>query len=1434
MDAKIIKLLDKINYDKDNYDYFSYSKLDKIIVSKNKNSWDIYLHNPTNFLPDVVFSLYDCLKIYLKEFSFRLNIVVDEINYELINDYYFIILKEFNHNNLYFNIFSDRLVRTTDKYQIEVYNSQEYNLINKFIDNLNKKFKSFGFDINIEIFVNKEMGEQVKQEIENVLIDTPVAENKPVKLKEKAKDDKKVWVRPKAKGEKMAINNISTEMNNISVEANVFGIDYFEPAGSNLKIITLKITDFTDSMFAKVKMYTDDIKEYEEKKELLKVGKSYLLTGYVKNDIYAKDLVLYVNKIEEIEPLQKIVEDLSEVKRVELHTHTKMSQMDGVVSAEDLISRAKAYGHKAIAVTDHNSLQAFPVFAKAKDIKVIYGVELNLINDAIDIVSNSRDFDLKNTTYVIFDFETTGFNAGGEDSIIEVGAVKLQDGKVIDRFSKLIDPGKHLHKKITEITGITDAMLKNCDSEENVIKEFIEWFKDLPMVAHNAKFDVSFLESAYNKYNLGKFDNTVIDTLELSRSLDPSLSRHSLSVLVKKYEVPFDEESHHRGDYDAEATGYIFSKMIDRILNFNIDNVKDLNSLISKDVLKNSRPFHINFLVKNQTGLKNLFKMVSVASTDNLTKTARIFKSEISKYKEGLLIGSSCYNGEIFESARSKSEEELKKIMLFYDYIEIQPLENYLHLVDTGEFGSKGELINHLNKIINVAKDGNKLIVATGDVHHLDREDKIYREVIINQKVPGGGFHPLNKKEIKTIPSQHFRTTDEMLKSYDYIESSEDIYNYVIVNTNKIADMIEDVTVLRDGLSTPVMENSKEQVRDITYTKAKEIYGDPLPEIIETRLEQELSGIINGGYDVIYLIAQRLVKDSNDHGYLVGSRGSVGSSLVATFMNITEVNPLPPHYVCPNCKKSIFEIDGKVLAHQYSSGYDLPDMICECGTKMKKNGQNIPFATFLGFKAEKVPDIDLNFSGDYQANAHNYTKVLFGADKVYRAGTISTVAEKTAYGFVKGFIEDKGIYMRPAEIERIAIGVQGTKRTTGQHPGGIIVIPNYMDVFDFTPYQFPADDKNATWYTTHFDFHTIHDNVLKLDILGHDDPTVIKILQDLTGIDIKDVPLDDKDVLSLFTSPKALGTTKDKILFETGSQGLPEFGTKNTNKMLVEIKPKTFADLIKISGLSHGEGIWYGNEQELVANKVVEFKDTIGCRDDIMTYLIDSGLESSQAFKTAEFVRKGKPTSDPKGWIPFKEHLEEMKIPDWYIESCSKIKYMFPKAHATAYVTTCLRIAWFKINYPLEYYCSYFSVRTNDFDIDTMINGYDTIKDRVIELNNKGYDITNKESNILSGLEIALEMTARGYGFGEIDLYKSDSKMFVIDKENKILIPPFRALEGLGDTVAKAIVAEREKRDFISIEDLQKRAKVSSPLIDKMRLMGILKDLPESSQLTLF
>ncbi len=1531
MQDKLKLLLEKLQLNKDDYDYFKDGKILKLKLDVSRKN-GVFVLLIKNIIPDNVISfMNNNLKTAFPDMNtMKIEFIIENLDYKKLSDYYFNAIDNSSLTRPMKELFKEKKISINEnEIIIELDNIAEENIFNNHKDSIINYYKKLGFtDVDIKIIINKENSIDIQKELENEIKN----DTKEI-VKEK---ESPIIYGEEPKGDITLIKDIITEEGNITVEAYVFGVEEFESSKSAFKILTFKISDNTDSIYAK--FFTKDKDDFKNLSKKMKSG-WFRINGYVKQDVYAKDLVLNIRNVIKIPSKDVIVEDDAEEKRVELHAHTMMSQMDGITKVDlgkhtcELVTNAINMGYRGVAITDHNGCQAFPIaygLIKAhnksiedpkKHFKGLYGTELTLVDDTINIVVRPSNLPLEDTCYVVFDTETTGFNAGGEDQMIEIGAVKIKNGEIIDSFDKLIDPKRHIPDRITELTCITDEMVSGQDDEETVTKAFLNWTGNLPMVAHNAKFDISFITMAMKKYNLGEFTNTVIDTLELSRTLDQGYARHSLSALVKRYNIPWEEDAHHRADYDAKGTGLVFHKMIQKLISQNFEKISDLNKLVPKDEIhKFGRTYHFNAIAINEKGLKNLFKIISLANTVYLYKTPRILRSKLEELREGLLIGSGCYESEVFTLARSKEGEELTNIINFYDYVEVQPPEVYNHLLQLGDFSDEEELLNHIRKIINMTKSAGKIIVATGDVHHFKREDKVYREIIVNQKVPGGGRHPLAKNDIKEIPSQHFRTTKEMLNDFAFL-GDELAYEIVVTNTNKILDMTDELEVIVDTGGVPFSPRIKSDdgkfyldcprvVTDLVYDRAASWYGNPLPHNIEERIaielygnivytacnykikennpnideeslvnetfdmlhttivngfdsvkellkeyltktwnsedelnddtlnkriKKELGGVIGAGFDPIYLIAQRLVKHSNDDGYLVGSRGSVGSSFVATMMGITEVNPLPAHYRCLKCQHSIFDFeDGTPLGKQYSTGFDLPDKKCPCcGESLYKDGQDMPFATFLGFNADKVPDIDLNFSDLNQASAHAYTKVLFGADNVYRAGTIGTVAEKTAYGFVKGYLETKELNKKPAEIERLALGCTGVKRTTGQHPGGIVVIPDYKEVFDFTPFQFPAEDPNSAWRTTHFDYHSIEECVLKLDILGHSDPTQLRMIQDLTHTDITKVPLDDKDTMSIFTSTKALGVTTDQIMNKTGTLGIPEFGTNFTIGMVAETKPTTFAELIKISGLSHGTDVWLGNAQELIKNNIVPFKDVIGCRDDIMVYLMYHGVKPIKAFKIMEFVRKGKASKDPETWKEHKQTMIDANIPDWFIDSCGKIKYMFPKAHAAAYVISAFRIAWYKVHMPVYFYASWLTSKATDVDVDVMIKGYDAIKNKIIEIQNKGFDASNKEVGQLESLKVCLEATARGIKFLPIDLYKSEATVWGV-KDDKSIYPPFASIDGLGDTVAKKIVEERQKGEFISIEDVQARGKVSSTLIDRMKMMNIFDDMPESSQLSLF
>ncbi len=1493
-------------------EYIETAKILKVILLKKKEIFEVYLHFDKILPISICEELFSCAKKGIYESSLcELKISYETIDDQDINEYAISIKNKILEEKPSLIHLKDTGVTINDKViTFEVTSKFEEIEMQKMAKKIQEDLKMYGLgNYEIECFFNKELNEEVKKEIEN-----SKSNEAPKEVIPERKAGEPIVGR-KIEGEPTVINNIMGDQKNVILEVYVFDKEGMER--ETINILTLKISDKTNSILAKI--FKKKKEEYKVVDKAIKVGKWYRIQGNIEFDNFAKDLVLAIRNMEEIPSKDAIVQDDEEEKRVELHAHTMMSAMDGVIPFDEknpnnLVQYAIKLGHKAVAVTDHNCVQAFPSlyhtvrsYNKGKEgnerFKVLYGVELNVVNDDVDVIFNPKEYNLLQDTFVVFDTETTGFYAG-VDQMIEIGAVKIKNGEIIDRFDELIDPHRKIPSKITELTFITDEMVKGKDDEETVTKRFLDWVQDLPMVAHNAKFDISFMKAAVHKYGLKKFNATVVDTMSLARILNPEWANHKLQTLTKKYNIEWDEEKHHRADYDAEGTALAFYKMSKILFDRNIETTMSLyESIDVESLVKFSYPFHATVIAKNREGLKNLFKIISIANTKYLYKNdqPKIPRKEIENLRTGLLIGSGCINGEIFEAAITKDDEELVNMMNFYDYIEVQPMSACIHLVGENKtFSTELELQKNIEKIIRVAYSAGKPVCATSDAHHLTKEDKIYREIIVNQKF-NGRLHPLNRKGIK-VPDMHLLTTREMLEEFSFLEESV-AKEIVISNPNKIVDMVEEIEVIIEtgGIPfAPIIEDSQMIVTNMVYDKAKEWYGDPLPFHIEERIALELYGatfieavkknvgekeeeiyahmhdvvlkgpnavqeeiytslkkenpdesdeelqkkakgkmtaIIGANFDVIYLIAQKLVKHSNDDGFLVGSRGSVGSSFVANLMGITEVNSLAPHYRCPKCKRSEFNNDkGEPLGNEYKCGYDLPDRKCpNCNLKMTKEGQDIPFQTFLGFNADKVPDIDLNFSDLNQASAHEYTKVLFGVDNVYRAGTIGTVAEKTAYGYVRGYCEDKNIIMRSVEIERLAKGCTGVKRTTGQHPGGIVVIPGYMEVFDFTPFQFPAEDPTSAWRTTHFDYHAIDECVLKLDILGHTDPTQLRMIQDITGEDVRNVPLDDKETMSIFTSTKALGVTPEQIMCETGTLGVPEFGTPFTIQLVKDTKPKTFAELIKISGLSHGTDVWLGNAQELIQKNIVPFSKVIGCRDDIMVELMYGGLEPFKAFKIMEFVRKGKASKDAETWKGFVEIMEQNKIPDWFIKSCFKIKYMFPKAHAAAYVMSAFRIAWFKVHKPAIYYATYFSTRFEDFDLEVMMKGYDAIRAKMIEIQSKGYDATNKDQAVLETLKLSLEATARGFKFGSLDINKSDATNFQIDeKDEHILIPPFKTLDGLGEAVAKKIIEERNIKPFYSVEDFQTRGKVNATTIEKLRALGLFEGMPETSQLSLF
>lgn len=1206
----------------------------------------------------------------------------------------------------------------------------------------------------------------------------------------------------------------------VIVEGNIFNIEPREIKGEKY-IVSFDITDKSDSttvkFFVKRSVFDNELKDKIKKDAYLRVQ------GEVQFDKYAKEINIMAKAIMTAQaPPPRM--DTAEEKRVELHLHTQMSSMDGVTPVKTYIKRAIEWGHKAIAITDHGVVQAFPDAMNAadkSDLKVIYGVEAYLIDDLGNAVFSPRGQNLDDT-YVVFDIETTGLSKEKE-MITEIGAVKVADGKIIERFSTFVNPQRPISAEITKLTGITDDMVKDAPTIENVLPEFLKFCEDTVLVAHNASFDTGFIRIAAERAGLGELHHTIVDTLELARALLPELNKHKLDIVCEHLGVTLN--GHHRAVNDAEATAEVFIKFLDMLAEKKIFTLDEINVLASRTVnYKKLRAYHAIILVKNYTGLRNLYELVSMAHIDYFFRRPRIPKSKFMQMREGLILGSACEAGELYRALLDgEPKQRIEELVHFYDYLEIQPLGNNKFMIDSPRvenIHSMEDIKNMNRKIVELGETYGKPVVATCDVHFIDPDDAAYRKIIMAAE----GFPDADNQ-----PPLYFRTTDEMLAEFDYL-GEEKAREVVITNTNLIADQIEKIKPIPDETFPPKIEGADEQLRQICMDKAHSIYGDLLPPLVQERLETELNSIISNGYAVLYIIAQKLVWKSVADGYLVGSRGSVGSSFAANMAGITEVNSLPPHYVCPNCKYSDFDSDlVKSYAMEEASGCDMPDMNCpKCGTLMHKDGHDIPFQTFLGFEGDKEPDIDLNFSGEYQQTAHAYTEELFGVGHVFKAGTIGTLADKTAYGFVKKYFDEREITAHNAEITRLMNGCTGVKRTTGQHPGGLMVVPSDHNIYEFCPIQRPANDVNSTVTTTHFDYHSISGRLLKLDLLGHDDPTVIRMLYDLTGVNPQTVPLGDPATMSLFESPEALGVTAEDIGCETGTLGIPEFGTKFVRGMLLDTKPKTFADLLRISGLSHGTDVWLGNAQTLIENGTITLKETISTRDSIMIYLINKGVDKKKSFKIMEKVRKGKGLTD--------EDIADMKaanVPDWYIESCQKIKYMFPKAHAAAYVMMAFRIAYFKINYPEAYYATYFTVRAcDDFDYSCMCKGMDVAKAAMREIHAKGMEATAKDKAKMTVLELIVEFYARGFKFLPIDLYKSDSRKFIVTEEG--LIPPFNSLQGLGTNAAQSIVDGRATGEFHTIEELKERTSLGRSLIDLLKENGVLNGIPETNQLSLF
>lgn len=1411
-------------------------EIKKKIFNRKKKILKLYLESPNILRNSTLDIAKNKIKSNMNKYIDDVVIVVEYIGMEKKSSK--AIFSRYWDNILYFiekKIPSVRAYIDNVEY-MTIDNILKIKLPNTFIYN---RFKSSGLDIAIKSMILDELGidfdivvekaveagedhtvEKYLEDRDKDMMELLRNISKITESEEELQKDEKKYMESREKPDRSNmvfgdnVNAIFKHMDEISpedksaicVEGEVFKVDKRDIKNGKV-LYTIYVTDNRYSIACRLHLNDTNLDKVEKN---TKPGTYLRLKGDISINSYTDEIEMNTTGISKAE--RKIRVDDSKEKRVELHAHTQMSQMDSVAGVGDLIKRAIEWGHKAIAITDHGVVQAFPdaMNAAKGKIKILYGVEAYLVDDAKDVIQNANDKDL-NQTFVVFDIETTGLSVVG-DRLTEIGAVKIQNKKIVGSFSTFVNPKMDISYKIQELTRITNDMVKDAPSEKEALEDFFKFCGDCVMVAHNADFDTGFVMQKCKELGID-YNYEKIDTMLLSMILLPELKKFNLKAVTKASGVMLS--GHHRAVNDAQATAEVFIKFLEKLNEKGVEVLSDVNKIYGKIDYKKVRPTHATIFAKNYEGLKNLYRLISDSHINHFYRYPLILKSMLSENREGLIVGSACSSGEVFNSVlRNLDDKRIEKIVDFYDFIEVMPIDNNRYLLEEGEIKSIDELKNINKRIVDIGIKKDKIVVATGDVHMLDEHEDIYRKIL---------KHSQKFRYGKSPEKLHFRTTDEMLGEFRYL-GEELAYEIVVKNTNKIADMVEEILPIPSDTYPPVIEGSEDTLRNMCFEKAVSIYGDPLPKIVEDRLNKELNSIIGNGYAVMYIIANKLVAKSLSDGYLVGSRGSVGSSFAATMADITEVNPLPAHYVCPNCRYSYFYKVG-----EWGSGIDLPDKDCpNCGHKLKKDGHDIPFEVFLGFEGDKEPDIDLNFSGVYQPTIHKYTEEFFGDGHVYRAGTIGTVKDKTAFGYSQKFSDENNLYLSSAEINRLTKGCTGVKRTTGQHPGGVMVIPDYKDVHDFTPIQYPANDKSSGVITTHFDYHSISGRILKLDILGHDGPTMIRMLEDIIGIKITDIPLDDPETMSIFLNTDALGVKPEDIDSEVGSIAVPEFGTKFTRQMLIDTKPTTFAELVRIAGLSHGTDVWLNNAQDLVRSNVVGLKDVISTRDDIMNYLIFKGLKPKLAFTIMESVRKG------KGLKPeFEEEMRDKNVPEWYISSCKKIKYMFPKAHAVAYVMTSFRLAYCKVHYPEAFYATYFTTKVEDFDIELASKGIDSVRKKMAEIKSQGSKATTKEQSQMSVLEVVVEMYSRGISLSGVDIYKSDLSEFKVGKNGEI-IPPLTSFSGLGESAAQSVVEEREKGKFLSQEDLISRTKLTQSIVKRLREHGALGNMGLENQVTFF